>query len=222
MLHGKPGCGKTSFIKALANYTGRHVINVRLASITTNEQLTDIFHQEKICYTEPSTQGRKVLESMYVKASEKIYIFEDVDADTDIAHDRESKAKMLKEMTIEERQRIEPSFGRKLDKLNMSGLLNVLDGLLELPGAMIVITTNHRSKLDTAFIRIGRVTKDIELGNMTNEDMGKLINYYFPEQKQIVTDSTLDRMLTPATIEGICKLAKSSEHVLDELKQLIK
>ena len=28
LLHGKPGCGKTSFIKALLNYTKRHCVNV--------------------------------------------------------------------------------------------------------------------------------------------------------------------------------------------------
>lgn len=43
LLYGPPGTGKTALVKALAAYTGRHVVSIPLHLIRTNQQLYDIF-----------------------------------------------------------------------------------------------------------------------------------------------------------------------------------
>jgi len=43
------------------------------------------------------------------------------------------------------------------DVINLSCLLNILDGLIELHGVMVIFTTNHPEKLDEAFLRPGRI-----------------------------------------------------------------
>jgi mitochondrial chaperone BCS1 len=50
------------------------------------------------------------------------------------------------------------------DKLDLAGLLNVLDGVVDTPGRLLVLTTNHPEKIDPALIRPGRVDKMIYLG----------------------------------------------------------
>ena len=49
--------------------------------------------------------------------------------------------------------------------ISFSGLLNALDGVGAQEGRIIVLTTNHRERLDPALIRPGRIDVDIELGN---------------------------------------------------------
>jgi hypothetical protein len=41
------------------------------------------------------------------------------------------------------------------DKLDLAGLLNVLDGVVDCPSRILVMTTNHPEKLDAALIRPG-------------------------------------------------------------------
>ena len=43
------------------------------------------------------------------------------------------------------------------DALNLSCLLNILDGIIELHGVMVIFTTNYPEKLDEAFLRPGRI-----------------------------------------------------------------
>ena len=41
LLHGPPGTGKTSLIKSIAQYTGRHIVDVPLTKVKTNQELFD-------------------------------------------------------------------------------------------------------------------------------------------------------------------------------------
>ena len=52
----------------------------------------------------------------------------------------------------------------RYDKLDLAGLLNVLDGVVDCPNRILVMTTNHPEKLDPALIRPGRIDKIIYLG----------------------------------------------------------
>lgn len=65
------------------------------------------------------------------------------------------------------------------DCLNLSGLLNVLDGVVETPGRMLIMTTNHPEMLDPALIRPGRIDKKIFLGFMEALDIILLLEHYF-------------------------------------------
>lgn len=57
-----------------------------------------------------------------------------------------------------------PSFTRKPKRTQ--GLLNVLDGVVDTPGRIVVVTTNVVDCLDAALIRPGRIDKTILLDLM--------------------------------------------------------
>lgn len=72
-----------------------------------------------------------------------------------------------------------PSVPSSKDKLNLSGLLNVLDGVVDTPARILIMTTNHPEQLDPALIRPGRVDKKILLGYMTPVHVISMIEHYF-------------------------------------------
>eukprot|EP00604_Paraphysomonas_vestita_P002527 CAMPEP_0174818630 /NCGR_PEP_ID=MMETSP1107-20130205/1430_1 /TAXON_ID=36770 /ORGANISM="Paraphysomonas vestita, Strain GFlagA" /LENGTH=248 /DNA_ID=CAMNT_0016030781 /DNA_START=450 /DNA_END=1196 /DNA_ORIENTATION=+ len=78
------------------------------------------------------------------------------------------------------------------DKLDLAGLLNVLDGVVDCPGRLLVLTTNHPEKIDPALIRPGRVDKMIYLGYIQTKQAQEMIEHYFqlvltPKQIEYIT-----------------------------------
>lgn len=78
LFHGPPGCGKTSCIKAIANLTKHHVVEINLKKIKTCEEFVTIIDNEFI-------------NKIYVPTNKKIILLEDIDCMLDIAIDRKIK-----------------------------------------------------------------------------------------------------------------------------------
>merc|ERR1719230_1534975 len=71
------------------------------------------------------------------------------------------------------------AYALKRDRLNLSGLLNVLDGVVDTPERIVVMTTNHPEILDPALIRPGRIDQKLLLGYMKWNNVVDMINHYF-------------------------------------------
>lgn len=198
LLYGEPGTGKTSTIKALANYTGRHMFEIKLSLVQDDNELMHILYKENAVIKTGYGGGSHC----EIPLSNRIYIFEDIDAECDIIADRAIKYKEKKEKEKEEKQ-----------KLTLSGILNALDGILELNGAIIVMTTNHVDKLDPALIRPGRVNMRIEMKKMLAVDANRMIKRFFGKKLPNIHDY----VFTPATLESLCQSASD----IEDLEQLI-
>jgi hypothetical protein len=108
------------------------------------------------------------------------------------------------------------------DKLNLAGLLNVLDGVVDSPGRIVVMTTNHPEKLDPALIRPGRINFAIELGFMKVEPLCDLIQHIMakgmtPTQRQTAATIAERCKLTPAQVEQSCAVANNIDELLEHL-----
>ena len=53
--------------------------------------------------------------------------------------------------------------------MSLSGLLNALDGVASQEGRILIMTTNHIEKLDSALIRPGRIDLRLELNYADSE-----------------------------------------------------
>ena len=159
LFYGEPGCGKTSAIKAIANYLNMNLVIVPMHQIKTKKKLEDLFFGYKI----DAPQDKR------------IYVFEEIDCNgwEDIVCDRKYRKNEVKSDNNTEQNAIE-KIAQKLDsdskrskheeddKLTLGAILEVIDGLVECPGRIIIMTTNHKDFLDPALLRPGRIDMEIE------------------------------------------------------------
>jgi len=106
------------------------------------------------------------------------------------------------------------------DDLNLAGLLNVLDGVVDSPGRVVVMTTNHPEKLDPALIRPGRINKRIHLGYVSAPSLCSMVEHYMQvtlsaEERHRLTTVAQRISVAPAQVEQCC--AES-----DEVRELVK
>ena len=64
------------------------------------------------------------------------------------------------------------------DKLDLSGLLNVLDGVVDTPERIVIVTTNHPEKLDPALVRPGRIDMRVYLGYLEQPEAAEMLTHY--------------------------------------------
>lgn len=247
LLHGSPGCGKTSLIKAVANLTRRHIININLGKIKNKTQLKQLFYEDKIWVMEKQDVGQN-LESYIIPIEKRLYVMEDIDAvdgsfflrrDLVENEDDESSSEEEIEVAVEKKtspvqeltnmignygsedngnnnlvagmvmgmmqqqnnsaqientnQLISPMYqnnnkvknsgeegdDEEDDVLDLSAILNILDGTLETPGRMLIITSNYPEKLDHALIRPGRIDLILEFKKASREVVTEMYECFF-------------------------------------------
>jgi len=199
LLYGEPGCGKTRFIKQLMNHTGRHGIDIKL-----NDAM-DFTHLQNIIYKE------ELDDTHIIPQTQRILIFEDIDALGDVVKDRDLK-KSASELSINDSHFVTIDSGKENEKNekneknnkndilnsflkmanssstssmqakcnnNLSYLLNMLDGIHECSGRILIMTTNKLDVLDKALIRPGRIDIKINFQKCSLYDISQMIEKFW-------------------------------------------
>jgi len=219
LLSGFPGTGKTSFVKALINYTKRHVIEVPLGRIKTYGALKEVILGEEI-------------DGYNIPFDKRLYLIEDIDCLDEVVLSRKKKIKQKKEKGKEKDKQnggsseydlskifggsgSSSSFGNN-DPLTLSHILNIIDGPLEAPGRILVMTSNHPEKLDEALVRDGRMDIKLEMKPLSGECLKRMVQSFFPKEDMTKITFTNSNELTPAKIQNLC-FSKSYEEVVEAL-----
>lgn len=95
--------------------------------------------------------------------------------------------------------------GDKRSGVSFSGLLNAIDGVAAQEGRALIMTTNHKDKLDPALIRPGRADVHTELGLVGAKTARRLFDRFFPAEG--VLSAQFEAQLgttrnSPAEIQG--------------------
>eukprot|EP00041_Stephanoeca_diplocostata_P018672 m.392766 g.392766 ORF g.392766 m.392766 type:complete len:799 (-) comp21085_c0_seq1:478-2874(-) len=118
------------------------------------------------------------------------------------------------------------SWEKAKDKLNLAGLLNVLDGVVDSPGRILVMTTNHPEKLDPALIRPGRINKRLHLGYCSVDTVCDMAKHYLQYDKPMNDGQRAECAeicerctVTPAWVEQCCAEVETYEDLLARLQR---
>ena len=212
MLYGIPGAGKTSTIKAIAKDTHRHIFNLSLRAFTTQKQLLNLFYNESVVVHK--YDGSKT--SYNIPINRRVYVIEDIDCMTDVTLDRSLIASAGAGAST-----AVPIEGAG-DAVTLSFLLNLLDGVLETPGRILVITSNYPEKLDKALIRPGRIDVKIEFKNASREFIREMVARFYskPDLTLDTIPAELTNVFTPAEVmESLCTYFKDADGAIKHMMQ---
>jgi hypothetical protein len=210
MFHGTPGTGKTSTIKAIANITGRHIINVRLSDVHTNTQLKNLFYNPVIQVINPETMQA---EKFTVPTHQRLYLIEDIDCMTDLIKRRDVTDSDVEEETVKKPAK---KVVKKEDKKKKDEKERELDSDEELERwrdeALAGEKADMRREADEE-LEADRITKDsmfnILDGTLEIPDRMIAITTNFPD----VIDEALIR---PGRIDMIVEFKKATRAVMLE------
>lgn len=225
MFHGEPGTGKTSAIKALAKYTGRHIVIVPVKKINTADQLQKVFLNERI-------NGVKI------PMSKRLYVFEEIDCSQwksivtarQYQHHKEPEALDNKQANkIDELAELmmvamDPNASEPLKckkdtqfDLTLGDILELLDGMVEMPNRMIIMTTNHPEHLDPALLRPGRIDLLIRFKKLTRQNILDMYKLWFDTEVPIQYASKIkDYTFSQAEIGNLFS-TYDNQHILETL-----
>jgi len=143
LLHGNPGCGKTSLIKAIASNYNIPLYIIELESLHSNDELISLI-------TSISCETNYIL------------VFEDVDRsplfNNNMPHYIDSKSQP-----------------------NIRCLLNVLDGIIETHGRIVIFTANAPENITRypAIVRPGRIDKIIEIKQCDRDQVQRMLCLFY-------------------------------------------
>lgn len=178
LIYGKPGCGKSSTILAIASELSKDVVYIDL-SATSMQNLLDTMNRNRNC----------------------IMVFEDIDAvTTTVASNRDNSSG--ENMAI----------AYSSNPISLSDILNLTDGLLSSDGIICIFTTNHKEKLDPAFLRAGRMNKTVEFTYLNKATANRMIRRYLGYEIDNLKDEIKPAELQEEILQ--IKLGKSSKENL--------
>lgn len=186
LLSGAPGTGKTSTIKCLANETKRHIFNINLNNDITKIQFENLFFNETIHVINHQTMQN---ETYSIPLNQRIYVLEDVDCQSNIVKERTSIPQSIPIKSSPQNDNNERNYKQNSTSsdeiientlaIDLSFLLNLLDGILENPGRIIIMTSNLPDTLDSALIRPGRIDIISKFKKCTNNTIIQMIQFFY-------------------------------------------
>eukprot|EP01084_Bolivina_argentea_P311331 538891_1 len=226
------------FISAIGIEKEGHIMMVKEKLRELNTKMENIKDMKKQI-EEKREKERKALNEEEKQFNELFMNDNKEDSDDDDGPQDQFKAwKLLKFKRMRAKGSDSSSIGDFNDSdLNLSDVLNILDGIVERTGQRCIWTTNKappQKYFDPAFLRPGRMDMIIKLGACTLPGIEYLLKTYYEitdnvdekvEEKEscidtLNLDGVEERRFTPAQVKQICKEHKICESAIAMMRKL--
>lgn len=191
-----------------------------LSEIKTKDALKDLFYNDQVFVYQENKR-----EVLNIPLKNRLYVIEDIDAmdsvvikrsAKDTEEEEKRKIKLEAEMELLKQTQGEAMAKAMMqgkqadenDKLDLATLLNVLDGVRETPGRIIILSTNYPERLDEALLRPGRFDMMLEFEKHSCEVLQQHIEKHYDtalteEQLERIRNPSLHHKWTPAEVSQI-------------------
>ena len=248
-LYGPPGTGKTSIIKCIANKLNRHLIVISLNKIKTQREFSEYFFEQyynkannkkiefkdKIivfedidCMTDivKKRETKEEKESNFEKTNDNSNS-NSSEANENPALDKNAIVqnkllnKIAKKIDNDHIDHVVVDLDKeKHDKITLSFILNIIDGIRETPGRILIITSNNYKSLDPALIRPGRIDMTLEMKNTSVNVIKEMYNHYYNDKiPENIEKDLRDYVVSPAKIVNMRLKNDNKEEFLSDLLQ---
>lgn len=230
LLTGHPGCGKTSFIKSMAKYFNRSIYRYHINEKTTQSEFEKTITAQshhiiifedfdrietivKIMSNDQRFHETKTFDAKDDFIPEHLKVLQASYEDEKDAKTREVKFTLFKKEYLEYQD-------KKHDKLNLQCLLNIIDGVQEHPGRIIIFTCNHIERLNKAFLRPGRMDFILEFKKCNKQIVHQILDHYYnydTTKFKFDTFNIPDYKYSAAEVMSVCKLYQHPKQVVKHL-----
>lgn len=172
MLHGKPGTGKTSMIKHVANRIGTSKIyyigeGLSSSGFVNRSVMTGEDSFLSTLYTDAESSDNPIL-----------CVIEDIDRSVLRINTNASNKK--------DKDAPKADYFEMIQASTLNNLMQFLDSNLSPHNMILIITTNNPDVLPEQLTRAGRIDHAIEVGDLTTEEAIEMCKYYNVDTKKII------------------------------------